>query len=126
MVHHRACKQTYHLSLKRATATAILSIINTVGVGIGFLIPGLVVDEEGNYLRKLFLIEAIGMTVPILATIIFIQNNPPSPPSYAAAVEKTHFMIALKELFQNKSYIITFFAYSIVFGSFNTIATLIQ
>jgi hypothetical protein len=60
-------------------------------VGIGFLIPGLIVDENGNNLNKLFLFEAIGMTIPNLATIFFYSNKPPTPPSYAAAAEKTHF-----------------------------------
>ena len=66
-------------------ATSGLSVINLVGTGIGFLVPGLVVSEDdvGAYqmeIKKLLVLEAMVIAPLNILTILFIRNKPPTPP----------------------------------------------
>lgn len=60
--------------------------MNTIGVGIGFLIPGAMVTENSTrqdsreQIKNLMLVEAIIATVMILPTFIFFRDKPPTPP----------------------------------------------
>jgi FLVCR family feline leukemia virus subgroup C receptor-related protein len=72
------------INIKRPMATSVLSVINLIGTGIGFLLPGLVVgDDPTEYkskIRELLIIEALIIAPLNLLTIVFMKSRPPSPP----------------------------------------------
>ncbi|KAL4450799.1 hypothetical protein ABPG74_011641 [Tetrahymena malaccensis] len=116
---------------ERPIATAILALINTIGVGIGFLFPSFFVDDSySNQTRdqvyQLMLWQAVTMTIAIVPCVIFFREKPPTPPSHAAEAEKMSFKESFVVIFQNKDFIKLFFAFGCVLGNFNSIATLIN
>ncbi|EAS01074.2 MFS transporter (macronuclear) [Tetrahymena thermophila SB210] len=116
---------------ERPIATAILALINTIGVGIGFLFPSFFVDDSysdqtRDQVYQLMLWQAVTMTIAIVPCIIFFKEKPPTPPSHAAEAEKMSFKESFVVIFQNKDFIKLFFAFGCVLGNFNSIATLIN
>jgi FLVCR family MFS transporter 7 len=119
-------------------ATSVLSVINLIGTGIGFLLPGLIVGEDAtgqrDKIRTLLLIEALIIVPSNLITIVFMRSKPPTPPRYkwvhtmsiSAQVSKKPFMEALTQLSTNKDYILLLLMFSLVLGNFNTFSTLVQ
>lgn len=71
---------------KRIIATTILSVINILGVGVGFLIPGGFVEdnikgeEAKSQIFNLVLAEAIMTTVATIPVFILFKEKPPTPP----------------------------------------------
>lgn len=74
------------LLLKRIIATTVLTVINILGVGAGFLIPSAFVSDEDSVddtkqnFFTLLLTEAIMTTVLIVPVFIFFKEKPPTPP----------------------------------------------
>lgn len=73
---------------KRIIATTVLTVINILGVGAGFLIPSAFVSDEDSVddtkqnFFTLLLTEAIMTTVLIAPVFIFFKEKPPTPPRF--------------------------------------------
>ncbi|KAL4469351.1 hypothetical protein ABPG72_005987 [Tetrahymena utriculariae] len=70
---------------KRQMSTSILSLINVIGVGIGFLFPSFVVsatysENTKNKVDDLMFIQAILISACCKPTVIFFREKPPIPP----------------------------------------------
>ena len=69
-------------------ATTLLSVINVLGVGIGFLIPGAFVtdgksiDETKDDYFSLLMTQAIMATVMIAPVFLLFREKPPTPPRF--------------------------------------------
>ncbi|KAL4430217.1 hypothetical protein ABPG74_014776 [Tetrahymena malaccensis] len=112
-------------------ATAILSLVNVIGVGLGFLIPSFVVsatysDNTTNEIYDLMLIQAIMITACCAPTVIFFREKPPTPPSHSASVEKSKFSESMTILIKDKNFILLYIYFGCILGNFNSIATLIN
>ena len=70
----------------RDVATALLSLLNPVGIGLGTFLPTLFIapvgdkNTMGGYAGYL-LVQLICAGVGCLLTILFVKNRPPTPPS---------------------------------------------
>lgn len=68
-------------------ATAILALINVIGVGIGFLFPSFVVESSyspntRNEVYDLMVYQAIVISACCVPTVLFFREKPPTPPRY--------------------------------------------
>lgn len=116
----------------RMIATTVLSVINILGVGIGFLIPSLFVEdnvskEEGkSQFFNLVFAEAIIATVCTLPVFVFFREKPPTPPSFAAETKKTSFRNSIWKVMKNKNFVLLLIAFSTVLGNYNCLATIVD
>ena len=98
-----------------------------VGAAIGALLPSVIVTDgtSSSQFLTLLLVEAVLTVITALLVIIIFRSEPPSPPSPS---EEQHFPINIKDfisLIKNYHYLILLFSFSIGFGLFNALATLL-
>ncbi|KAG5869600.1 hypothetical protein JTB14_031641 [Gonioctena quinquepunctata] len=110
---------------------------NQLGIAIGFLLPPIIVKADSNIedtSKQLYLLHissAVATTVIMVLIFTFFKNAPPTPPSHAAAQQNASgnsivFMESLKNLVQNRSYVLLLIAYGIITGVFYAISTLLN
>ncbi|XP_017775614.1 PREDICTED: uncharacterized MFS-type transporter C09D4.1 [Nicrophorus vespilloides] len=111
---------------------------NQLGVAIGFLLPPMLVkietsvEETTKDLYVMFIAMAIFTTVLLILILIFFKDGPPTPPSFAQVQttqddgESESFLISVKKLMMNSSYVLLLAAYGINVGVFYAISTLLS
>ena len=124
----------------------MLSVINILGVGVGFLIPSAFVSDTSSYdesrsnFFSLLLTEAIMSTVMIAPVFFLFREKPPTPPrfifsfknlnylfvSFGAETKKLSFKVAINTALKNKSFILLLITFSFVMGNYNCLATIVD
>lgn len=109
---------------------------NQLGIASGFLLPPMIVqntDDHETTTRQfytLFFSVSALTSVLLILILIFFKNAPETPPSYAAAQqekgEEINFVLSLKNLVKNRSYMFLLNAYGINVGIFYAISTLLN
>ncbi|GAB5361541.1 hypothetical protein AAMO2058_000721800 [Amorphochlora amoebiformis] len=66
----------------RDIATVIASMFNPVGTGVGQILPALLVNSSGEGMLYLFLTELIAFGAILVLSFAFLQDMPPTPPSF--------------------------------------------
>lgn len=126
-------------------ATTVLTVINILGVGAGFLIPSAFVSDNSsiadtkNDFFTLLLVEAIITTILVSPVFFMFREKPPTPPrfykirnifyiliSFAAEIKKHSFKVSLHKVFKNKTFILLFITFSFVMGNYNCLATIVD
>jgi MFS family permease len=109
---------------ERTTATGISLTAATLGVALGMVItPILVINLN---FRTMLLIYGILALISSIIFVIFVKNEPPTPPSSNFVKEKIYMFKGFKLLFSNRNYIILFITFSLGMGIFNMITTYIE
>jgi len=117
---------------ERALSTTVASVSNPIGVGIGFVLAQLFVQNgaEGDEGRKevynLMLFSAGLGSLLILPLYFLFKNKPKVPPSKTADTEKYSYKQSLKSLFGNTNYLIFILSLGLFWGSYNVLATVLQ
>ena len=119
---------------ERTLATCINLVCNLSGNILGFLVgPAMVPDvksrnttisEVKEEIQAFLGLEAGIGVVLLLAFIIYFPNQPPTPPSASASIERTNFKEGLKTLINDKNIILCTFANSfsgVAYGSWQVI-----
>ena len=116
----------------RDVATALLSIINPLGVGLGSFIPTLFVTSDGNKLygfTGLMMLELILCGIGFIATLLFFYDKPPTAPSMSQKL-KDKVQRSLKsdfyQILLNKHFLFLLGGFGIGLGLFNALTTLIN
>jgi len=111
---------------QRTIATSISSVAAPVGVGLGFLIsPAIATDA--SQVPTMILYEAIIVSIMVVPSCIFFRDKPPTPPSASASpVRSDDFIQSLRDIFTNPSFLIVMTEFALVFGAYNTLATIIN
>lgn len=119
----------------RVKATTFLSIISPIGVGMGFLIPGVVIGDTSNMgtdefkdkVWGLFFYQSLVFTIVCVPGILFFKEKPLTPPSLSAEVEKTaNSKDSLIACFKNKNFVKVLIFFSTAYGSFNALGIVIN
>ena len=63
------------------------------------------------------LIDVFVAFIFLLMTLIYFPEQPPTPPSASASVERTKVMRGVKELINNKNFVLCAFAYGLSGGT---------
>jgi len=117
---------------ERALSTTIASVSNPIGVGIGFVLAQMFVDNgaEGSQglkqVHNLMLFSAGLGTLLTFPLFFLFKNKPKVPPSKTADTEKYSYKQSLKSLFGNKNYLVFIISIGLVWGSYNVLATVLQ
>jgi MFS family permease len=110
---------------ERTTATGLSLISQFLGMLLGLLFaPFLVIGV--NDLSLLLLVYGILALLSGVLFVIFAKNEPPTPPSKDATVEKVFNFKGIKDLFTNKYFLILIFIFFIGLGTFNMVASYID
>jgi MFS family permease len=113
---------------QRTMATTIASMSNPLGVGLGFVIPPIIVtsDHSKTQVGNLMLIQAIISSVIFVLTLLFFTSKPKTAPSVSATQEREKFIPAIKALAKNKSFLKLFVSFSMGLAALSSLATLIS
>ncbi|XP_074031349.1 choline/ethanolamine transporter flvcr2b-like [Leptinotarsa decemlineata] len=120
-----------------SSACSIRVFGNQLGIAIGFLVPPIIVradstiEETSTQFYVLHISSAVVATIILVLILLFFENAPPTPPSHAAAQQiasgdTVDFSVSLKNLIQNRSYVLLLIAYGIITGVFYAISTLLN
>ncbi|XP_044730965.1 uncharacterized MFS-type transporter C09D4.1-like [Chrysoperla carnea] len=118
-----------------STACTIGVFGTQLGIATSFFLTPIVVqdhdnlDSIGDDLYRLFIFMAIYTTVNLIITILFFQEEPPTPPSEAQKLKKqenSNPIESFKKLLTNQPFVMLLCAYSINIGIYNTINTLLN
>ena len=124
---------------QRNLATTIGAMSNPIGIAIGQVIPPLLVDSHGG-MPMLLLVSACISTGTCVLCILFIRNNPPTPPSRSTAERQLErenrpkgqtfwngpLVGELKQLWSNKHFLILMVGVGMGLGLFNAVTTLVE
>ena len=123
----------------RDIATALLSIVNVLGIGLGTVIPTIFVgttpeDDQFGGFKGLMLFELILCIVGLLLTLLFHYDKPPQPPSVSQIIKQQSIESGIKMTFYqefitlitNTQFIKLFIGFGIGLGLFNGLTTLIN
>lgn len=111
---------------------------NQLGVAIGFLLPPMLVDGQGDNaaieqdLYTMFILGGILTSILLVLILLFFKAEPPTPPSHAQLQtqgneeESVNFIQSVKRLVINPSYVLLLTAYGINVGIFYAISTLLN
>ncbi|CAF1478776.1 unnamed protein product [Rotaria magnacalcarata] len=112
---------------QRDIITAVCSMANPLGLAFGFLFPSLIItnsSSSGQFLI-VFATEAGFATVIALIVIISYRSSPPTPPSASDQQQASEFKRDFLLLLKNGHYLVLLFAFSIGFGLFNALISLL-
>lgn len=115
----------------------MVALVTTMGVmatlasnALGVVFPTLFVNSKSTSsdIEKLLIIEAIIVSVPLVACILFMRKKPNQAPSYAAANTSAtdNYKGDLKILFTNRNYILLMVVCSCSYGSLVAFITVIE
>ncbi|TFF89610.1 MAG: MFS transporter [Promethearchaeota archaeon] len=109
---------------ERTTSTGLGLISQFLGIALGmFITPFLVV---GNFLLPMLLTYGILSLITGILYVVFVKDKPPTPPSDKPIEEKVLMSEGLKQLFNNKQFIVLFVLFFLGLGIFNTVTTYIE
>jgi hypothetical protein len=100
------------------------------------LVPGIIFQgyqanssnqEYGKLITyKLFLVSAIITFVLLLIEFLFIQNNPPTPPTSSSILERKSFQAGMRSLLNNFNYYMITVSFSLVNGGLSAFGAVLS
>lgn len=123
------------VEISRATAVGVFG--NQFGIALGFLLPTLIVENSedveviGNGLKSLFIAVAIITSVLLILIILFFEDSPKNPPSFAQAqailIKDTQsYGKSVKSLLTNRNYNLILITYGLNVGVFYAVGTVLN
>lgn len=118
----------------RDIATALLSILGSLGIGIGNIMPTLFVQSDGTQwggFEGLMLTELVLCAIGMLFILIFFYDQPPTAPSISqklklVAANQQSVGRDFRNLICNINFMCLLLGFGIGLGVFNALATLIN
>eukprot|EP01114_Cavostelium_apophysatum_P015978 TRINITY_DN4470_c0_g1_i2.p1 TRINITY_DN4470_c0_g1~~TRINITY_DN4470_c0_g1_i2.p1 ORF type:complete len:481 (+),score=61.94 TRINITY_DN4470_c0_g1_i2:51-1493(+) len=111
---------------QRTIATTISSVANPIGVGLGFLLPPLIVTEPSD-IPVMLVAEAGLATAILLICSALLKDKPEFPPSLSATTTREeNYGKSMKLLFTDKNFWVLLLEFGLGLGAFNTIATVVN
>ena len=127
---------TWFAVSERDIATTLCSLANPLGSAIGSFIPAMFVtsDDHGTVhrgIRELLLVQFIVAMIAFTLTVLLFRDEPPTPPTASAKTmqmnkKSNQMFIEVTNLFQNGEYVKLFCAFTIILGSLNALAALLN
>ncbi|OGM45129.1 cell surface receptor/MFS transporter (FLVCR) [Aspergillus bombycis] len=108
----------------RTSATAIATLANPLGAALGQFANPYLAKIPDDIPRMILIISSIS-SVAIMPSL-FIPSKPPTPPSTAAAVNRTPLLVALKDVARKRNFWLLSLPFSIYVALFNSTITLIS
>ncbi|MHA1292486.1 MAG: MFS transporter [Promethearchaeota archaeon] len=109
---------------ERTIATGLGMISMFLGIALGLLITPFLV-EGFSFQIMLFIYGLLAICSAILF-LVFVKNNPPTPPSTEIISEKVFMFDGMKQLFTNRHFVILLILFFFGLGIFNMVTTYIE
>eukprot|EP00049_Salpingoeca_infusionum_P006786 m.111332 g.111332 ORF g.111332 m.111332 type:complete len:480 (+) comp13443_c0_seq1:1288-2727(+) len=110
---------------QRAEANTIASVANPLGIAIGSLVSGLMVNT-GSDIRWMLLANAAPAVAFALLALVFFKDKPPTPPSHSAEMQHDSFKDGFKKLMKNGNYWLLLFGFGIGIALISSISSLLN
>jgi len=116
----------------RALSTTLLSLAAPIGVGLGFFISPLIVQDKSvgedakDQINKLMVMTALVGSVMCALPVLLVREKPSTPPSAAAAKEKFSYSESMRQLKMNKNYLVFLFGASFFWGTYSCLASVMN
>jgi sugar phosphate permease len=127
---------TWFAVKERDIATTLCSLANPLGSAIGSFIPAMFVTSDSHHnvhqgILTLCLVQLIVTSIALFLTFLFFRDEPPTPPTTSAKTmqmnkKSNQMFIEVTNLFQNGEYVKLFFSFTIILGSLNALAALLN
>jgi len=113
---------------ERATAAGIVSLAMFIGIVIVMILTPILVTSIGNNtdLKGTFLIYGLISAASAILTLVFLREQPATPPSLSGRDERFRVGEGLKHIFRERSMVILIILFFIAIGMFNAITTVID
>lgn len=113
---------------ERATAAGIVSLAMFIGIVIVMILTPILVTSIGNNtdLKGTFLIYGLISAASAILTVVFLREQPATPPSLSGRDERFRVGEGLKHIFRERSMVILIILFFIAIGMFNAITTVID
>ena len=105
---------------ERATANMIGTAADPLGLAIASVVSPAIVSSSGH-LPTMLWVFAIPAILGMVLTLIFVQDEPPTPPSDSAAEPSDSFLVGVKKLYKNRPYILLMFSFGLSAGAMATL-----
>jgi len=122
----------WYPSEERALSTTLLSIASPIGVGIGFFMAHLFVEDtasgsEGkSQVVDLLRFTAIVGTSFLAPSFLLMREKPPTAPSRGAEKKKFSYKESLKSLANNRNYLTFLAGAAFLWGTYSILATVMN
>jgi MFS transporter, FLVCR family, MFS-domain-containing protein 7 len=127
---------TWFAVSERDIATTLCSLANPLGSAIGSFIPAMFVSSDSDDaiskgINKLLFVQLILTAAALTLTYGFFKDEPPTAPTASAKTmqmnkKSNQMFIEVTNLFQNKEYVKIFTSFTIILGSLNALAALLN
>lgn len=121
---------------ERDIATTLCSLANPLGSAIGSFIPAMFVTSDDDHqidqgIKKLLIVQFAVAAIAMVFTLVFFRDEPPTPPTSSAKTmqqnkKSNQMFIEVANLFQNVEYVKIFCSFTIILGSLNALAALLN
>ncbi|KAK3106396.1 hypothetical protein FSP39_019110 [Pinctada imbricata] len=101
---------------QRATATAVSSALNYFGVGMGYIIDLINMNDLESDIMQMMYYECVASCSLFLATLIYFPSKPPTPPSKTASIQRVEYRRALLDAARNRYLWMLSLAYALPMG----------
>ncbi|CAI9738735.1 solute carrier family 49 member A3-like isoform X1 [Octopus vulgaris] len=111
---------------QRATANMLASMANPLGILVANLVSPAIVTNKDRMplLLEIYTIPAV--LGAVMATLGVCRSVPPTPPTASAEKPSEPFLVGLKQLIRNKSYVTLCLNFGAGLGLFTALSTLFQ
>ena len=107
---------------ERAEANTLASVSNPIGIGIGSILPPLLVSTCSDIFTMQWVL-AVPASVSFLLVLLFLRERPPTPPSASAALPPLAFLSGMRALMRNRAYLLLLAGFSLAVGVFSTFSS---
>ncbi len=113
---------------ERATAAGIVSLAMFIGIVVVMILTPLLVSSLGNNtdLKGTYLIYGLISAASAILTLVFLREQPATPPSLSDRDERFRVGEGLRQIFRERSMVILIILFFIAIGMFNAITTVID
>jgi len=114
---------------ERATAAGLGTLAQYVGIIIALAVTPMLIQvtQSGGYdFVKMLWFYGIASIVPAILIIIFMREEPPTPPMSDEFTQRTSPIAGIKEIFGNRDMILLLILFFIGLGIFNAVSTCID
>ena len=105
---------------ERATANMIATAADPLGLALASVLSPVMVTQPKD-LPTMLWVFAIPSIAGMMLTLIFVMDEPPTPPSASAAEETDSFSEGLKKIANNRPYLILMVSFGLATGAMATL-----
>ena len=110
---------------ERATANSVGMLCNYVGMCVGLLLTPILLQGGCDIRRMLLIYGVVGAATAVLF-VIFVKEQPPTPPCAPELAERESFGAGMKSAMKKRGFVLAMVVFFFLLGVFNIFFTMIE